>query len=528
MKRGIEHTVPGAMMHAAARRMPSLALAPALLASALLASALPARAQAGPLAGLDGYINAAMRDWEVPGLAIAVVRDDSVIFARGYGVREAGGREPVDEQTLFAIASTTKAMTVGALGMLVDEGRLHWDDPVSRHLPGFQLRDPYVTRDLRVRDLLTHRSGLVRSDNVWIAAPYDRSEILGRTRHIPEAASFRSEYGYNNIMYIAAGELVAAASGRSWDDFVGDRIFRPLGMTRSTTRAAEVEMRENVASSHTLVGGEVTPVPRRDYDNIGGAGAAFSSALELAQWLRLHLNGGAYAGVRLLADSTIREMHTPQTIIPTDSVDERLFPHTNFRAYGLGWVLQDYRGRKLVHHSGSLNWTRTQLGMIPSEGLGVAVITNLGSSNLQQAVMYRVLDALIGAPPRDWSAELLQLAERGRERSAKREAEEEAGRVHGTTPSLALERYAGTYADDLYGDVRITMEDGGLVLRYAPDYVADLEHWHHDTFRADWRRPGYGTGWASFSLDARAQPASLRVDGFGEFGRVREPEEGEG
>ncbi|MBA2670671.1 MAG: serine hydrolase, partial [Gemmatimonadetes bacterium] len=320
-------------------------------------------------------------------------------------------------------------------------------------------------------------------------------------------------------MYIAAGELLAASSGTSWDDFLADRIFRPLGMTRSTTRASVVDTRDNVSGSHTMVNGVVTPLVRRNYDNIGGAGAAWSSAIDMAQWVRLHLANGSYNGDQLLSPATLRELHTPQTLIRSDTVAERLFPDTNFRAYGLGWLLQDYRGRKLVHHSGSINWTRTQVGMIPDEGIGVVVIANLSSSNLQQAVMYRVLDAYLGAEPRDWSAELLEISRRATERSAVQRGEIEASRVRNTRPSLPAERFAGRYASELFGEMRFEREGNRLVLHYAPDYVADLEHWHHDTFRAVWRRPGFGTAFVTFALDARARPVSVEVEDFGEFRR---------
>jgi CubicO group peptidase (beta-lactamase class C family) len=484
--------------------------------------AAPLSAQPAPLAGLDAYIERGMREWEVPGLAIAVVKGDSVVFARGYGVRRVGERDAVDENTLFAIASTTKAMTAAALGMLVDEEKISWDDRVVNHLPGFELQDSYVNREFTIRDLLTHRSGLARHDLLWIAAPFDRAEILRRARHLPPSGRFRADYGYHNIMYIAAGELLAASSGTSWDDFLADRLFQPLGMTRSTTRASVVDTRDNVAVSHTMVNGVVTPLVRRNYDNIGGAGAAWSSAIDMAQWVRFHLGGGNYNGNQLLSPATLRELHTPQTLIRSDSVAERLFPDTNFRAYGLGWNLHDYRGRKLVHHTGSINWTRTQVGMIPDEGIGVVVIANLSSSSLQQAVMYRVLDAYLGAEPRDWSADLLEISRRTTERSEAQRREIEAARVRNTRPSLPVERLAGRYASDLYGEMRFEREGNRLVLYYAPDYVADLEHWHHDTFRAVWRRPGFGTAFVTFALDARARPVSVQVEDFGEFRRQRD------
>ncbi|CAN5659274.1 serine hydrolase [soil metagenome] len=476
-------------------------------------------AQPAPLSGLDAYIEQALKEWEVPGLAVAVVRNDSVIFARGYGVREQGGTAAVDEHTLFAIASTTKALTTAALGMLVDERRVRWDDPVATHMPGLVMQDPFISRELTVRDLLTHRAGLSRSDNLWIAAPFDRAEVLRRARYLP-ASGFRAGYGYNNIMYIAAGELVGAVSGMSWDDFIEQRIFRPLDMTRSTTRAAVVDTRVNVATSHTRADGRVVAMGRRNYDNIGGAGAAWSSARDMAQWMRLHLSGGTREGQTLLQPATLRELHTPQTVIRSDSVAERMFPTTHFRAYGLGWSLQDYHGRKLVHHSGSINWTRTHVGLIPEEGIGVVAIANLSTSSLQVAVMYRVLDALMNLPARDWSAEYLELARRSEETSSREARNVESSRVDGTIPSLALDAYTGIYTNPVYGEIRLALEDGRLVLRYAPDYIADLEHWHHDTFRAVWQRTGFGRAFVTFTLDSRARAASLNLDGFGTFTRA--------
>lgn len=485
------------------------------LALSLLLPLLPAPAAAlqDPLAGLDAYITQAMKDWEVPGLAIAVVRNDSVIYARGFGVRALGRPEPVDEHTLFSIASTTKAMTVATLGMLVDEGKLDWDDPVAEHLPALRLGDPWMARELTVRDLVTHRVGLERSDNLWIAGPFERDEILRRAEALPSAAGFRTQYGYNNIMFIAAGELAGEVAGTSWDELLERRLFEPLGMTRTTPRMDVVATRDNVASPHTRVDGRVHASTLRDYDNIGGAGAVFSSAHDMAQWLRFQLAGGAVGGTRLLEASTLREMHAPQTVMRIDTVAERMFPDSHFRAYGLGWFLQDYGTDKLVHHSGSLNWTRTQVGLIPEKGIGVVAIANLSSSTLQLALMYRVLDALLGRPARDWSAEYLELARRD-------DDDDEDERVAGTRPSLALEAYAGEYEHPLYGTARVVLEEGTLVLQYAPDYIADLEHWHYDTFRATWSDRTLGRSFVTFGLNARGEPQTLNVEGLAEFTRV--------
>lgn len=482
-------------------------------------AAAPAAAQQSELGGLDRYIREAMEEWEVPGLAIAVVRNDSVIFSEGYGERVLGSGEPVDENTLFAIASTTKAMTVGALGMLVDEGELDWDDRVARHLPALEFEDPYVERHVTIRDLLTHRTGVSRDDNVWIAAPFDRTEILRRVRHLPQSGGFRTGYGYNNIMYMVAGEVVAAASGMEWDDFLQTRIFDPLGMERSTTRTAVVDATDNVASGHTRYQGRILPMPRRNYDALGPAGSVWSSAEEMAQWVRLHLGDGTFEGRQLLEPETIEEMREPQEFIRTDTASQRLFPTRNFRAYGMGWRLEDYHGRKVVQHTGGVNYTSTQVGMIPSEDIGVVVLVNYSGSRLHTALMYQVFDRLLGLPATDWSAELRVLSERSAAASARRTAKLEDSRIEGTRPSLALDAYTGTYSDDLYGDVEVALKDGGLVLRYSPDYIADLEHWHHDTFRAVWRTTGFGAPFATFTLDPRGRAAALDLQGFATFRR---------
>lgn len=484
-------------------------------------------AQDRPLEGLDAYIESAMEDWEVPGLAIAVVKDDSVVYARGFGVTELGGDRAVDENTLFAIASTTKAFTTASLAMLADEGMLDWDDPVTRHLPRFQLQDPFVSRELTVRDLVTHRVGVARYDNVWIAAPFDRDEILRRARHLPTVAGFRDRYGYNNIMYIAAGELVGAVAGTSWDDFVETRIFRPLGMERTTSRDDVVNQRDNVSGSHTEVDGEVRHVPRRDYDNIGGAGAIFSSARDMAQWMRLHLAEGVFEGERLISEESMRELHEPQVVIPGDTVSERMFPDTHLRAYALGWRVQDHHGRKLVQHSGSINYTRTQVSLLPEEGLGVVAMANLSSSSLQLALTHRVMDAYLGLPPTDWSAEYLELVERRDDDDDEdRGPTLEEARLVDSPPSLPPAGYTGVYEHDVFGELRIEEEAGALVLRYSPDYIADLEHWHDDVFRAVWRRPGAGRSFVTFTIDERARIPHLELDGFGTFERREEDEGG--
>jgi CubicO group peptidase (beta-lactamase class C family) len=507
------------MMHAPLVAALDRARAAVLVLVAMAVAFAPVHAQGPDMAGLATYIAHAMQDWEVPGLAIAVVRDDSVILARGFGEREVGTGQPVDEHTLFAIASTTKAMTVAALGMLVDEGTIRWDDRVADHMPSFELADPYVRDAVTIRDLLTHRTGVARHDNVWIAAPFDRAEILRRARYLPQTSAFRAGYGYNNIMYMAAGEVVSAATGTTWEDFVESRLFQPLGMNRTAARTAVAEDRGNIATAHVRVDGRVVPMTRRNYDALGPAGSVFSSASDMAQWLRLHLAGGSHDGRRLLDAATLAEMYEPQVTMRIDTTTRRMFPFRSRFAYGLGWRLEDYHGRDVVQHTGAVNYTRTQVGFIPEENIGVVVMANLSSSTLQTALMYMVFDALLALPPRDWSHEYLVLARRSAEAAETRAASADAARIPGTRPSLGLAEYTGTYSDRLYGDIHLDLEDGRLVLRYSPDYIADLEHWHHNTFRAHWRSTGFGHTTVTFSLDPRGRATTLELDGFNTFTR---------
>jgi CubicO group peptidase (beta-lactamase class C family) len=484
-----------------------------------------ALAQPAPLAGLDAYVSEAMRRWEIPGLALAVVRDGEILHARGYGVTALGGSEPVSEHTRFAIASTTKAMTAAALGILVDEGRLGWDDPVRAHLPAFAVTDPHVSGTLTVRDLLTHRSGVARLDNLWIASPFTRDEILERIRFLPHAEGFRSGYAYNNLMYLVAGEVAGAVAGVSWDGWLATRLFAPLGMSRTTTRTDAVAREGNAADPHARVGGVVTRIPRRDYDALGGAGAVWSTAHDMARWMQLHLNEGRLPdGTPLLTPSTLREIMTPQVVIPVDSVARRLHPTNHFLTYALGWRVQDLHGDRVVQHSGSINYTRTQVTLVPDRGIGIVAMANLSSSNLQLALTHWILDALAGREPEDWSTLYLEVQTRNEAAQLRTDADRDAQRLEGVGPSLPLAGYEGRYADPLFGEIGITLErtqpEGGLVLTYSPEYIGDLEPWHQDLFRLSWRRPGAGATFVRFTLDERGRIRSADIDGFATFRRL--------
>lgn len=487
--------------------------------------ASPTMAQQAPLEDLDAYVRQAVQDWDVPGLALAVVKDDEVVFAEGYGVREVGRPDPVDEHTLFAIASTTKAFVTTALAMLADEGKLSWDDPASRYVPQLELHDPYVTRELTVRDLVTHRGGLAANDLLWYASPNTPDDIVRLLRHQRPAYSFRGGYTYNNNLYAVAGMVVEAASGMPWDEFVRQRILRPLEMDRTLTGIQGLEREPNHAKPHDRVDGEIRPIGHRDLDNIGPAGAMNSSVMEMTRWLRFHLDSTRVDGRRLLSDTMHEAMFTPQTLIPAGSFyPAARLAEPNFIAYGLGWFLQDYHGRKLAMHTGSIDGMSALVALVPEEDLGLVVFANLDHAELRHALMYRVIDAYLGAPTRDWSADLKSLyAERAAQAEARR-AERMTERVSGTRPSLEPSAYAGTYEHEMYGEAQVSWDDGRLVLRRGPGFVGDLEHWHYDTYRVKWQDPARGEGYATFGLDARGRPAEVTIQGVGSFRRVAEPE----
>ena len=489
----------------------------------LVLVAVQAVAAQAPGAEFDEYVNKALKDWGVPGIAIAIVKDDKVVLAKGFGVRELNKPEPVDDQTLFAIGSSSKAFTAASIAMLVDEGKLKWDDPATKHLPGFQLFDPYSTRELTITDLLSHRSGLTRGDLLWYASSHDRSEVLRRVRYLKPSWSLRSRYGYQNIMFLAAGQIIPSITGKTWDDFIRDRIFTPLGMKSSTTSIKAFAASSNVASPHSRINDKIQAVSWRNIDNIAPAGSINSNVTDMAQWVRLQLGGGVYQNQRLLSAASIKEMQTPQTIIRLEGMQGSLYPEAHFLTYGLGWFLSDYRGKKVVEHGGAIDGMRAQVAMIPEEKLGLVVLTNLHGNVLPVALMYKIFDIYLNAPHRDWSADMLKVRNTLEEQAKAAEKKAESERVQGTSPSVALDKYAGTFQSDMYGEAKVALENDKLVLRFGPNFTGDLQHWHYDTFRVVWRDQMQGKGFVNFRLNSAAKVDVINVENLSEFTRVPEP-----
>jgi CubicO group peptidase (beta-lactamase class C family) len=451
----------------------------------------PGRSAAAP-PDLDRWVARAMQSFEVPGIALAIVKDDVVVVAKGYGVRKLGDPAPVDSKTLFGIASNTKAFTATALGLLVEEKKIEWDAPVVRYLPAFAMWDPFVTRELTVRDLLVHRSGLgLGAGDLlwWPASTYDRKEIARRLRFIRPATSFRAAYAYDNVLYLVAGEVIETISGQSWEDFVKTRILDKLGMTGSNVRHSTAAGGGNVAAPHARIDGVVKPIAPFDSDNTNPAGGINSSAEDMARWLRLQLSGGVLSdGSRLFSSATARELTSIVTPMPLGDPPPELSPlKANFRGYALGFDIRDYRGHKLVAHTGGLPGYVSRVAMLPDLNVGVAVLSNQESGEAFESIALRVLDHYLGAPAFDWIDGFSKV--RAREKAAAERASSEA-MTHDSAshPSLPLAKYTGTYRDAWYGDVTITDNRGGLVMQFShtPLLTGALQHWQHDTFVVRW------------------------------------------
>ena len=493
------------------------------LAGLLLFVSVVAHAQ---IPALDAAAERVRKDFQVPGIAVAVVKDGKIVLAKGYGVRELGKPETVDANTVFQIASLSKAFTGAALAILVDEGKVKWDDRVIQHLPDFAMYDPYVTRELTVRDLLVHRSGLGlgAGDLLWYPrTTYSRAEIVRRLRHIKPSTSFRSRYAYDNVLYPVAGEVIRAVSGKSWEEFVTERILTPLGMTSTVTTFPGLMANPNRVTSHVPVDGKITPFRYDDVDNTGPAASMSSTANDYAKWMILQLDRGKLGEKTIFSEKQSREMGAAQTIQPIAEPKGALaFNSPNFASYGLGWGMRDYRGHKILAHSGGLTGTYTRVTLLPDLNLGVSVFTNQQASGATETIIYTVLDHYLGGAKTDWVAKYTEYrAEQATkyEDEAKKLAE---ARAKSSKPSLPLASYAGRYTDPWYGDVVIERDGEKLVMKFAPtpELVGDLEHWHYDTFVVRWRSRGLDAdAFVTFQLDAdgkieqvKMKPISSRTD----------------
>jgi CubicO group peptidase (beta-lactamase class C family) len=493
-----------------------------------------AQRAADPLDGFDAYVERVLKTFDVPGASVAIVKDGRIVLAKGYGVKRLGQPAPVDADTRFGIASNTKLFTATAIALLVEQGKVRWDDPVIRYLPDFAMYDPYVTRELTVRDLLVHRSGLgLGAGDLlwWPASTYDRAEIARRLRFIKPATSFRSAYAYDNVLYLVAGQLIEKVSGMSWEEFVRTRILVPVGMTSSTVRHSDAASSGNVATTHGEVNGVVRVIAPMTSDNTNPAGGVNATATDMARWMIVQMDSGRIAAAaagaperRLFSASSTTELWSIVTPLTTGGPMKPGFEHLrpNVAGYALGLGVSDYRGNLRLQHSGGLPGYLSLVTMIPGKRLGVAVLTNQESGYAYHAITLRAIDAFLGITPPDYLGFFAALSDTARAQLAQASRRASAARDSMSGPSLPLAKYAGKYQDAWYGDVDIAMEGNGLVMRFShtPQLVGDMRHWQHDSFVVRWRdRELRADAFATFALNPdgsidqlRMAPASDDVD----------------
>jgi CubicO group peptidase (beta-lactamase class C family) len=502
------------------------AVAPVASSLALAACAAPGLAQSSASAtgtpdwaAFDRYVANAARDWRIPGMAIAVVHGDSLVFAKGYGVAETGKPARATEHTRFAIGSTTKAMTTAALAMLVDEGKLHWDDKVIDYVPELRLYDAYVTRELTVRDLLTHRTGMPNTDMLWAVREnqYSMPEMIRRLRYVKPNSSFRSTWLYQNVMYAIGGLVVERVSGMPWDRFLRTRIFAPLGMNETEPLVADIRGKTDVAVPHALVNDSVRVVPMRSTDAIAPAGSVWSSVADMSKWMRFMLDSGRVGTTRLITPATFREIVAPQMRAPITEYPALELAQPHFFSYALGWFVQDYHGDVVWMHTGSIDGMCAIIGLIPEKRIGVYVLENLDHAELRHALMYQVFDLYGGHQSRDWSGDVRKLFAARRQAASARQPQTAATKV---PPSLPLDRYAGTYVDSTYGTINVTLANGALSARYEKADFGVLDHTDHEVFRSRPRNDADDQATLTFVPDGVGGVSAVRAYGIS-FSRVR-------
>jgi CubicO group peptidase (beta-lactamase class C family) len=450
---------------------------------------------------IDTFIEKAMREKQVPGIAVAVVSADRVLAIRGYGIRQSGRPEHVDGDTLFNIASLTKSFTAAAAAVLVDEGRLHWDDPVRRWRPDVQLGDPWVSREVTLRDLLSHRTGIDAGDTSWLFTGFDRAGVIRRLGYMKPQAPFRTRQVYANSLYTLGGEVAAAAAGSSWEELVRSRLLRPL---RLSATGFGPPLGPNVASPHAILGGKLRPIRQVDYTNIGPAGGLHSSARDMATWLRFQLGRGMLDGRRYISEEAMDEMHEPQILIPTTPRMRAARQVDFFAAYGLGWTIMDYRGHPMFWHSGSAEGMPTYMAVLPKDDLAIVVLTNSWEASLLRGeIAGKIFDHLLRLAPTPESppSPAITVA-----------ASPKPPATMARRPSLPFAVYSGTYRNDLYGDILVTLAGSVPSLQIGRGQTARIEPIGGDSFRVIWNDPVYAETYpstATFRIDPSGKATGL-------------------
>ncbi len=466
-----------------------------------------AYAQQGLPEQFDKWVEAGRKDWKIPGMAIGIVKDGKVIYAQGFGEKKLGNGNLVDEHTIFGIASVSKNITATALAILVDEGKINWDDKITKHIPWFQMKDPWITQEITIRDALTHRVGIGRilGNRLQFMTNSPRDSVLYQMRYMDLEKPFRSNFVYHNVMYSLAGQIIEYADGKTWDKFLSDRLFKPLGMHSSTTSITHFNEGDNLAYPHQEIEGRIIPIQRRNWDNAGPAGGVNASAHDLNKWMLMLLGTpGNYEGKTIVSEHQMNEIFKPQMLRPQSNA------MASQNAYGFGWNILDYKGKRVLTHGGATDGFNTAMYLLPELDLGIVVVGNTFNS-FGNAIAYQVMDAYLGENEIDWNERYLERYQKAYEKATDARAEIHQNRIQQTKPSLAIEDYIGIYKSTAYGKLEVKKEGNKLILHFwnTEGLEASLEHWHYDTFRAIWKNQAQREEFMQFHLDKSGNVEAL-------------------
>jgi CubicO group peptidase (beta-lactamase class C family) len=455
---------------------------------------------------LREYINDRMAEWKVPGLAIAIVKESEVIFAEGFGWRDADKKLPVTSQTLFAIASCSKAFTTTSIGILVDRDRLDWDKPVRDYLPTFKLYDSYASEGITVRDLVTHRSGLPRHDLLWYNTPFSPQELIDRLQYLEPSQQLRTKYQYQNLMYVTAGCLVSRVTNNSWQEFVRQEIFQPLGMNDSNFSVIQSQQSDNFALPYQKRDDRVRQIPFLNIDAIAPAGSINSNIADLSKWLIFQIDRGKFSDREIISETNFQQIHTPQIIISDRFVE---YDEVWYESYGLGWFIYPYRGHHVVEHGGNIDGFSALTLLLPQEKIGTVILTNLESTRLPTMIAYQICDRLLGLKQIDWNQRFKEADLKNKAEKQTKEQKRKSDCKTGTKPSHLLQDYVGNYEHPGYGIITIELKEKRLEAIFHST-VFSIEHYHYDIFEA---RSEYldETKLISFQLDLQGNIAGFSI-----------------
>ncbi len=464
---------------------------------------------------LDAYYAKMVQDWDLPSASIGIVKDGELIFTGNYGVLEEGKKEKPDKNTLYAIASNTKAFTSAIIGMLVQEGKLDWNDKVKEYLPYFALYDPWVSNEVTIRDLLSHRVGLgtFSGDVIWYKSDLTSEEIIKRIKYLPKAYDFRAGYGYSNLMYITAGELIKKVTGKTWNQNVQERIFDPLQMKRTITTPDLLKVKGNFATPHARENEKNIPIAWESWEEIGALGGIISSVEDVSKWMIFNLNKGINGKDTLLTKKSQNMIWTPHNNFMVDHTKKNDFDR-HFSAYGLGWGLSDYHGKLRAGHTGGYDGMITAVTLIPDENLGVVVLTN-GMKSPIMAATYYALDLFLKGKSKDWSTEMLEQTNK-RDKADTRISTLKEGHVLNTKTSVSPKEMVGVYKSDIYGEIKVTYVNNELRMdfEHSKALSVTLKHWHYDVYELKWdeKHAWFNFGIVKFNTDANRKITGLEFN----------------